>query len=257
MILVQIEVALFAIPIFALLREVSTDARYVGFVFLIGTFPMSSLLLIMAPKIWAYWQAERGVSQTRPKRGAQSSGEVRVTGLAPPSSGPTPSGSHSISGGLPGPQRAGNGGGGSSSLQFTRHNGQSRAFSLDRVKEENRTESRVSCTSNWDDDDSDNDVSLEENYGQTGREPDTASILSDEPSEVPTNDADNLSEEGVCTSTQSSTAVVKEDLERDEFDLSDQPLRQQVPSGATNVYPYDKTTSIILSQQEDLLSIEI
>ena len=47
MVLVQCEVILFAVPMIALLRDVSTDGRYIGFVLLLWTFPMSALLLIV------------------------------------------------------------------------------------------------------------------------------------------------------------------------------------------------------------------
>jgi len=78
MILVQLELTLFAVPMFALLRDVSTDARLVGYSLLIWTFPMATIGLIIGPKGLAFYQQN---SATK-KRGG-SHGEVHVTGLAP------------------------------------------------------------------------------------------------------------------------------------------------------------------------------
>jgi gamma-aminobutyric acid type B receptor len=83
MVLVQCEVILFAVPMIALLRDVSTDGRYIGFVLLIWTFPMSTLLLIVGPKVLAFRRARAessGGRRKQPTRG-RSLGEVHVSGL--------------------------------------------------------------------------------------------------------------------------------------------------------------------------------
>jgi len=80
MVLVQCEVILFSAPMFALLRDVSTDGRYVGFVILIWTFPISTLGLLIGPKVGAFRRARRDVNP-RPGR---ASGGVRVSGVEIP-----------------------------------------------------------------------------------------------------------------------------------------------------------------------------
>jgi hypothetical protein len=82
MIVVQLEVILIALPMISLLRDISSNARYVGFVFLIWTFPMSTLLLIFGPKVVAHYQATHGNGDVRQrsKRGEVGQG-VRVSGL--------------------------------------------------------------------------------------------------------------------------------------------------------------------------------
>jgi hypothetical protein len=60
MILVQLEVVVVAVPLVFILRDVSTDGRYLGFMFMLWVFPMSTLLLIFLPKYAAYRMAVRG-----------------------------------------------------------------------------------------------------------------------------------------------------------------------------------------------------
>jgi hypothetical protein len=78
---VQLEVILFAVPMIILLRDVSTDARYIGFIFLIWTFPMSTLLLIFAPKVVAHYQATHGNGDVQRKSMRGEVQGVRVSGL--------------------------------------------------------------------------------------------------------------------------------------------------------------------------------
>ena len=80
MILVQIEVVIVAVPVVFILRDVSTDGRYLGFVFLLWIFPMSTLLLIFLPKFVAYNRAIRGVDTGAQRVRGRPSGLV-VTGL--------------------------------------------------------------------------------------------------------------------------------------------------------------------------------
>jgi gamma-aminobutyric acid type B receptor len=82
MVLVQCEVILFAVPMISLLRDVSTDGRYIGFVLMMWTFPMSTLLLIVGPKVLAFRRAraESSGGRKQQKRG-RSLGVVHVSGL--------------------------------------------------------------------------------------------------------------------------------------------------------------------------------
>jgi hypothetical protein len=80
MIVVQLEVIVVSVPMIALLRDISSSIRYIGFVFIIWTFPMSALLLIFGPKVAAHYQATRGNGgQRRSKRGEVQG--IRVSGL--------------------------------------------------------------------------------------------------------------------------------------------------------------------------------
>lgn len=82
MILVQLEVVLVSIPILILLQDVSANGRYLGYVVMLWTFPMSALAFIILPKYRAYRQAIRGppVNGSRTKRGEQAG--VRVSGIS-------------------------------------------------------------------------------------------------------------------------------------------------------------------------------
>jgi uncharacterized membrane protein len=82
MVFIQCEVILFAVPMIALLRDVSTDGGYIGFVLLIWTFPMSTLLLIVGPKVLAFRraQAESNGQRKQTTRGS-SAGGVHVSGV--------------------------------------------------------------------------------------------------------------------------------------------------------------------------------
>jgi hypothetical protein len=80
MIVVQMEVIVVAVPTIAILRDVSTDGRYLGLMFLVLAFPMSALGCIMVPKVLAY----RESFNLRPvsRRGDHiAKGSVRVSGL--------------------------------------------------------------------------------------------------------------------------------------------------------------------------------
>jgi hypothetical protein len=78
MVLIQMEVLLFAGPLIPMLRDVSTDGRYIGYALLIWVFPMSTLGLIIGPKVYAVY---RKVGQSTTTRGAVGlSGHVRVSG---------------------------------------------------------------------------------------------------------------------------------------------------------------------------------
>jgi hypothetical protein len=69
--LVQIEVVLVSAPLMIILRDVSTNGRYLGGVLMMWTFPMSTLLLIMIPKVAAhYGRDDLGGSSIRGHVGA-------------------------------------------------------------------------------------------------------------------------------------------------------------------------------------------
>jgi hypothetical protein len=78
---VQLEIILVAVPMIIVLRDVSTDARYIGFILVIWTFPMSTLLLIFVPKVVAHYEATHGnpVAERVSKRGEVRG--IRVSGL--------------------------------------------------------------------------------------------------------------------------------------------------------------------------------
>jgi hypothetical protein len=78
---VQLEIILVAVPMIIVLRDVSTDARYIGFILLIWTFPMSTLLLIFVPKVVAHYEVTHGSGdvQRKSKRGEVQG--IRVSGL--------------------------------------------------------------------------------------------------------------------------------------------------------------------------------
>jgi hypothetical protein len=82
MIVLQIEVIFVAVPTITVLRDVSTDGKYIGFVFMLWSFPASALVFIILPKVVAHFRAIRGNDLNRvPKRG-DARGSVWVSGLA-------------------------------------------------------------------------------------------------------------------------------------------------------------------------------
>jgi 7 transmembrane sweet-taste receptor of 3 GCPR/Receptor family ligand binding region len=84
MMIVQIEVVLFAVPMILLLRDVSVDGRYLGMVSLLFAIPFSALVLIFLPKIVEYRRLPSIGDDPRAlatrRRGAH--GSVVVSGLA-------------------------------------------------------------------------------------------------------------------------------------------------------------------------------
>jgi hypothetical protein len=72
------EVLVVAVPTIVILRDVSTDGRYLGLMFLVLAFPISALGFIMVPKISAYYEAIN--SRTVSRRG-DAKGSVWVSGL--------------------------------------------------------------------------------------------------------------------------------------------------------------------------------
>jgi hypothetical protein len=83
MIVVQMEVILVAVPTITILRDVSTDGRYLGFMFLVLAFPMSALAFVMAPKVFSYYEAIRSKKRNAKqasKRG-DAKGSVWISGL--------------------------------------------------------------------------------------------------------------------------------------------------------------------------------
>jgi hypothetical protein len=77
----QIEIILVAVPTIVVLTDVSADGRYIGFAFLVWSFPATALGFIILPKVVAYYRAIRGNERNNaPKRG-NVNGTVHVTGL--------------------------------------------------------------------------------------------------------------------------------------------------------------------------------
>lgn len=86
LIIVQLQVIMVSLPVTIILRDVSTDGRYLGFSLLMWMFPMSSISLIIYPKIWAHFHAVRaGDASTRSRatttasKGARSSAAPNVS----------------------------------------------------------------------------------------------------------------------------------------------------------------------------------
>ena len=77
---VQLEVFLVAVPTVIVLRDVSTDGRYLGLTFIFWIFPMSTLSLIMVPKISAYRQSISGKEEISSRKRGESVG-VCVSGV--------------------------------------------------------------------------------------------------------------------------------------------------------------------------------
>jgi hypothetical protein len=81
MLIFQIEIIFVAVPTIEVLRESSTDGKYIGFAILLWSFPSSTLGFIILPKVVAYYRAVRGQELLNvPKRGV-AKGTVQVTGL--------------------------------------------------------------------------------------------------------------------------------------------------------------------------------
>lgn len=77
--LVQLELLIIAAPIIAILRDLSTEGKYFGFVIVLWAFPLCTLGLIMLPKYLAFRKAETGGETVKAKRGQRSG--VRVSGM--------------------------------------------------------------------------------------------------------------------------------------------------------------------------------
>ena len=75
LIAVQLELVIIGAPVVAILREFSMNGRYVGYSLILWSYPMSTLIFMMCPKLFAYWKSLRNERAKR-KRGARSGGEV-------------------------------------------------------------------------------------------------------------------------------------------------------------------------------------
>ena len=80
MIVTQLEVVLIAVPMVFILRDVSTDGRYLGFMFMLWIFPMTTLLMVFLPKYINYRNKKRD-STSRVVRGRRAGG-VLVSGTS-------------------------------------------------------------------------------------------------------------------------------------------------------------------------------
>jgi hypothetical protein len=74
-------VILVSAPVIAILRDESTDGRYLGEVFIFWTFPMSTLGLIILPKFVAF-RASDNTNRSSRTRGSSLGGHVHVSGIA-------------------------------------------------------------------------------------------------------------------------------------------------------------------------------
>jgi hypothetical protein len=80
LIVLQAELYLVAVPMIAILRTASNTGFYVGFLLFLGIFPLSTLLLMIVPKVYAYRRDVTGQpSGSTAKRGAHQG--VRISGL--------------------------------------------------------------------------------------------------------------------------------------------------------------------------------
>lgn len=61
------------------LREVSTDGKFIGLVLLLWSMPVSTILLIMLPKIVTHYKVEHGIRTDHSVRGSRGGG--RVSGM--------------------------------------------------------------------------------------------------------------------------------------------------------------------------------
>lgn len=78
LVVLQLELCLLGAPVIAILRNLSTDGRYIGFVIILWAFPMSTLVLIMLPKVQAFCRCRRGATGEVKKRGQHRA--VHVSG---------------------------------------------------------------------------------------------------------------------------------------------------------------------------------
>lgn len=79
LVLVQMQVMVVGAPVVTILQTLSTNGRYIGLSLIVWTYPMSTMGLIMAPKMLALYRERVGLNE-RSTRG--SAGGTRVTGVA-------------------------------------------------------------------------------------------------------------------------------------------------------------------------------
>ncbi|GKY95839.1 hypothetical protein MPSEU_000544500 [Mayamaea pseudoterrestris] len=83
---VQAEILVVGAPLVAILRNVSTNGKIMGYAILFWILPITALSLVMVPKYMAYWRAENNVTIT-PKIRGRHGGNVYVSGLGTAPSG--------------------------------------------------------------------------------------------------------------------------------------------------------------------------
>jgi gamma-aminobutyric acid type B receptor len=96
LIVLQLQVIMISVPVVVILRDISTDGRYIGLVLLIWTFPMTTVALLMLPKVFA----ANGWGSASSSRGGSSRGRSTIRGTT--QGGFKVSGLSSISAGNPG-----------------------------------------------------------------------------------------------------------------------------------------------------------
>jgi len=80
--LVQLEGFFVAVPTVVVLRNVSTNGRYLGLSFILWIFPVSTLSLIMVPKVLAYRAAIRGPTEEIVSHQRGEACGVHVSGIS-------------------------------------------------------------------------------------------------------------------------------------------------------------------------------
>lgn len=83
---VNVQVVIVAFPLVVILRDVSTDGKYIGLALLLWSLPTSTLLLIMLPKVITHFKIVHGIENESTVRGS-GGGNIRVSGMTSPVSG--------------------------------------------------------------------------------------------------------------------------------------------------------------------------
>lgn len=77
--LLFVQVIIVGAPVVAILQDVSTNGRYIGLTLLVWTFPMSTMGLIMVPKMMMVRREARGFDKGSKTRGSRA--HAAVTGI--------------------------------------------------------------------------------------------------------------------------------------------------------------------------------
>jgi hypothetical protein len=68
-----------SVPLIVILSGISTNGRYIGFSLIFWTFPMSTIILIMLPKVLSFYNIANDSASSRGGRG--SPGGIKVSGV--------------------------------------------------------------------------------------------------------------------------------------------------------------------------------
>jgi hypothetical protein len=80
LLVIHLEAIIVALPIVYILRDISTDARFFGFMTMLWVFPISTLGIVALPKVTSCWNDLYGSKEQPAKRGARC-GNTVVTGV--------------------------------------------------------------------------------------------------------------------------------------------------------------------------------